>query len=584
MGSTNSTLSTNVSYKKVKGLQLPGQSGKTRKMEEKITEYMSLTRAENRDNDINIVFTSNNKILVEQTADRFDEDLGPASEESSVSSNCSEEGDNTAILTCGADQWTSSVKLTVNDIVTNILTDEISMIVCCANGVRFRRMKEVLKKLEDCKRFSSSINLWIDEAHKSIRLWKKYIDILNYSKIKSVTLVTATWDPIDKVYNIPRITYEVTHPAVYRSLHECTWKIVEPLIDDSKSTDDDKPYDSSMTAPGYIAQIINDNNYWNLINKPGTAWLIPGNSKIITHNAIAEDLVGRGWNGLILNGERKMFISVDGVEIDYVEYNKEKKEPKDVLAKFFLEYPKFKENPFFVTGLNCIKEGITFQGEHFMFDGAIIPHMSNSSDAYQLACRLAGNVKGLYLYKTHKSPVIITSSRMEKKIKRQENIAIFLPRILYEEGRTLPTEIDKNRAARGHVPHDPKGYGFRIFNSYDDYSKYTKHLGRKTHFTKEPNGGEKYPGKHICSVQSSRGATTMPRYLSEVIDKIELAYGGKGASKTGFPCYLDVEEAPSGLVWVVVIPSTIDKALIEGADSKCSDMSKELLEKAKDYK
>lgn len=579
-----SSLSKPDGYKKVKGIQLPGQSGKTRKMQDKLSEFMKQTRSENGEDDINILLTSNNKILVNQTTTRFDDDLGPVSERTSVASDDSVEENGGVILTCGADPWTSSTKLDVDGVVAGILTDILSMLVCCANGVRFKRLAVVLKKLEDAKRFKGSINIWLDEAHKYIKLLKKYIGILSYSKIKSVTLVSATWDPIDKLYSIPRITYEITHPSVYRSLHECTWEIVEPLIDDSKSTDDDNPYDSTTTAPGYIAQIISDTKRWSIVNKPGTCWLIPGNSKVITHNVIAEELIGRGWNGLILNGERKMMIiSVDGEEIDYSTYNKGNKEPKDVLERLFVEKPSLKTRPFFVTGLICLKEGITFQGKGFLFDGAIIPQMSNPSDAYQLACRLAGNVKGLPNYDPKKLPIIITSSRMEKKIKKQENIAIFLPRILYEEGRDIPTDIDKNRAARGRVAHDPKGLGYRIFSTYESYSSYVTDTGRKTAFKSEPNGEENYAGKHVCSVQSSRGALQKPRYLTEVIDKIDLAYGGKGATKTGFPCYLDVATSPQGLVWVVVISPKIDKKLIESADLKYPDESKELLEKAIAY-
>ena len=575
---------------KVRGIQLPGQSGKTRKIEDRIADYMKEARSMNNDDDINIVITSNNKILVEQTTTRFDSDLGPvggdsSSDDLSTDSSTNDEG---FILANGADSWTSSAeippKLEVEIIGNRMILGECSMVVCCANGTRFKRLKQLLDKLQISSKFRGKINIWIDEAHKSLKLWKKYLSVLIYSKIKSVTLVTASWDPIDNLYRIPRIPYEITHPDVYRSLHECEWKIVEPLIDDNKSASEETTYDSSTTAPGYITQVFGDNNLWERINKPGTCWLVPGNTKTITHDAIAEDLIERGWNGIKLNGKMKVIYRSGEQDIDYMEYNKRKEEPKDVLARLFLENPSLKTRPFFVTGLNCIKEGITFQGEHFMFDGAIIPNMSSASDAYQLACRVAGNVKGLDLYKTHKSPLIITSSRMQKKIKKQENINIFLPRILYNAGRDIPTPLDKSTAARGRVPHDPKGFGYRVFKTFDKFNAYISDMKRKTLFTQEPNGVDKYAGKHTCSVQSSRGAEAQPRYLTEVIDKIDLAYGGGTATKTGFPCYLDLANAPNGLVWVAVITDKMKKEMIDAADLKNPDDSAELLPLAKEYR
>ena len=171
---------------------------------------------------------------------------------------------------------------------------------------------------------------------------------------------------------------------------------------------------------------------------------------------------------------------------------------------------------------------------------------------------------------------------MQKKIKKQENIVIFLPRILYEEGRTLPTKLDKNRAARGHVNHDPMGLGYRVFKEFNTLKKFINLCGKVTTFTEEYNGKDEYQGKHICSVQSSRGATKQPRYLTEVIDKIQLAYGGGSAKKRALPCYLDVEKAPEGLVWVAVVADDMkDKILI--ADKECPDESDKWLKIAKDY-
>lgn len=568
---------------KVRGLQLPGQSGKTRKMEEILTDLMNQARGQNTEDDFNIMFTSNSKLLVEQTSGRINNDLGPGSDIDSVNSS---DSNNDLILMHGAGEWTSSQNMDHHAMYGNIIDDNTDMIVCCSNASRFKKVYKLIERLQKSNKFNKRINIWVDEAHKTIKLLQQYIQVLSLSKVKSVMLVSASWDPIDKIYKIPRLTYEITHPEVYRTLRECNWKIVEPLIPDNESVDNAITIDSSTTAPGYITQILQNLELSNLIQKPGSCWLIPGNTKTITHDAIAEDLLERGWNGLKLNGKEKaLIIHIGKITLDYTEYNKTKLEPKDVLMNLFKQFPQLKNAPFFITGLNCIKEGITFQGDGFMFDGAIIPHMNDASDAYQLACRIAGNVKGLTLYETHKKPLIITTSRMQKKIIRQENIAIFLPRILYQDGRNIPTEFDKNQAARGHVSHDPKGYGYRVFSQFSSYIAYIRKLGRTTHFKYEPNGENEHIGKHTCSVQSSRGAKSQPRYLTEVIDKIDLAYGGKGAEKTGFPCYLDVNKAPDGLVWLVVIPEKLEKKeKIEEADDLYPNEYNELKKKAVEYR
>jgi hypothetical protein len=576
---------------KVKGIQLPGQSGKTRKMEEKIAEYMRITRNNNGADDLNIMISSNNKLLVSQTMNRLNTDLGPEMDDDSDSINTDSEAEDDgaeyAVLRNGAETWTCSARREPIELAFDIVDEIVSMIVCCANAARFKKLIKVLERLQSSKHFKRKINIWIDEAHKCIKLLlkPKFNHVLSLSKIARVTLVTASWDPIDKYFNIERIPYEYTHPDVYRSLHECEWRIVEPLVpDDNESVDEAGPFDMSTGAPGYILQIFNNPELLTIIEQPGKHWLIPGNSMTVTHDAICNFLFARGWAGLKLNGkEKSLTIHVNGEVIEYNKYNANKEEPKDVLARLFREYPQLGDVPFFITGLNCIKEGITFQGEHFMLDGAILPNVASPSDAYQLACRLAGNLKGLPIYARYVKPLIITTSRMEKKIKKQENIAIYLPRILYEEGRTVPTQFDKNRAARGKVAHDIKGKGYRVFKNYEHFKGYATLLDKKTTFKEHPNPEDEHYPFHAASVQSTRGGTRKPRYLTEVIDKVELAYGGGGAMKTGAPCYLDIALIDT-LVWVVYIHDLpgIDR-LVANADSIYPDEAATWEPLAKNY-
>ena len=576
-------------FEKVNGIQLPGQSGKTRKMEEKITEYQQITRNDRGEDDFNIMISSNNKILVDQTMNRINTDLGPQLDEDNESvdtnSDAEDDGSEYAVLRNGAETWTSSTNKEPMELALDIIDDVVSMIVCCSNAARFKKLVKILERLQSSKHFKRKINIWIDEAHKCIKLLLKenFNRVLSFSKVARVMLVTASWDPIDKYFNIPRIPYQYTHPEVYRSLHECEWCIIEPIIpDDNESVDEPGTFDMNSKAPGYVLQIFTDITLVANIEQPGKHWLIPGNSLTKTHDAITDFLRSRSWSGLKLNGKEKVIYVNDRI-IDYNIYNDKKEEPKDVLARLFNEYPELNEVPFFVTGLNCIKEGITFQSNSFMFDGAILPNVASPSDAYQLACRLAGNLKGLDNYEYYEKPLIITTTRMEKRIKKQENINIYLPRILYEEGRTLPTQLDKNRAARGKVSHDIKGKGYRVFKDYSSFKGYAELILKKSHFKEHPDSDDPHYPLHAVSVQSVRGGQRKPRYLSEVIDKIELAYGGGGGMKTGFPCYLDIA-LPDTLVWLVVIHDipNIDR-MVANADRIYPDESHKWEPLAKNY-
>ena len=87
MGNTQSI----VGSEKVTGIQLPGQSGKTRKMEEKIKYFMEIARGGGEEDNLNILISANSKLLVEQTSSRFNEDLGPSSD--TDTSDTSDEGE-----------------------------------------------------------------------------------------------------------------------------------------------------------------------------------------------------------------------------------------------------------------------------------------------------------------------------------------------------------------------------------------------------------------------------------------------------------------------------------------------------------
>ncbi len=589
---------------KVRGIQLPGQAGKTKKMQDYIAENMNIARSQGNNDDFNIVISSNNKLLVDQTTKRMSDDLGPKNVQESLLEILSLDSDSTddssnepdAILKNGASSWTSSQNKSVQDLCWQTINNEISMIVCCAHPKRFKKLIKMIIELQKSQFFKAKINIWIDEAHKSLKLWKKYAQILTFSKIRLVTLVSATFDPIDRVFSVRRFTYDKTHPDVYHSLADSTFHIVE-CVEETKEVDiledeieEDDNIDLTTNAPAFLEAVLENPQYLEMIEKPGQCWFTPGNNKKVTHDTIASFLLERKWNGIKLNGVDK-HIYVNKRTIPYQQYNVEKAEAKDVLAKLFREYPSLRDAPFFITGLNCLKEGITFQGPSFLFNGLVIPEIQNQSDLYQLICRGLGNIKHFDLYKnrpTNAKLHIICTEKTKKAAMRQENIDINLPRILFEAGRDLPTDTDKQIAANGKMKHDKRGLGYRVFVAHEDFKRYLKELGRKSKFTdlakcSDKNSEKKFPGYYVCSIQTSRGATKQPRYLSEAIAKIHLATGGHGAEKAGFPVYLDITDKHS-LVWLAVVPEGDEyKQKIEDADKAVHDQTELLVKQMKHY-
>jgi hypothetical protein len=114
---------------------------------------------------------------------------------------------------------------------------------------------------------------------------------------------------------------------------------------------------------------------------------------------------------LVINGDRKEFLIPDREPIDISEYFSSSEELKDILARIYHEN-EFYKYPFGITGLECVKRGITFQSQEFLFDYGIVPPITKKVEAYQLMARLFGNIGNFPNYK----PCLIysTSSNFNK--------------------------------------------------------------------------------------------------------------------------------------------------------------------------
>jgi hypothetical protein len=441
MGSQNS---------KVQYIMLPGQSGKTRKVEELIRRYGEMSRITNdcEENDINIIFCSNNRALVKQTESRMYhnlfEGLGCSDDSSSLSSLSAEEDSSDAIIENRVFSWFSGKnvkKISKEQIVLDILHDNISMMICCANKIRMKYVYDIVKRLQDSRFFTRKIYLWLDEGDAYVNLWRDpSINVTLFSKVARVTPVSATFDSCIKNFvRLKILPFEcTTNLETYHQFQDCN------IITD----------DTDGSAPEYFSAILEKN--YHQICKPGVRLFCPGDNKTVTHDDIALEALLNGFVVAIINGKQKALLFPDGrAPLPLLEDWDENEAPEEIGMKIGRLYRDLNlaEFPFAITGHTCLSRGITFQNELFMFDFGIIPKICNAATAYQTSCRMNGNIRK---YSGYKAPTVFMCSRMQDKVIQNEEIAKNIARICHEEGLEDVGQEDFDKAAGVSVSEDPQ--------------------------------------------------------------------------------------------------------------------------------
>ena len=405
------------STSKVECIWLPGQSGKTRKVMERITALEEVAAEEYAcDGFLNIVVSANNRSLVDQTEVRMNKELYRDEEED-------EEADSKIEGNCF--KWRSGLKgnsITVGDLADKIKEEEVTMVVCCAHAKRLTYLYNLLANLEKSRLFTKKINVWIDEADASERLWSRpALDITSFNKVHKVTLVSATYDSILKKFGTIRVLpcLETMLP-IYHRVQDCL--IMEEDI-------------AALSSPEYLMRVIR--RHRDELVKPGVRLFAPGDVERASHEQIAEFLFSLGFAVVIINGVRKEIIIPGYAEpiplAPYVDV--ETGAPEEVgkiIAKIYHDND-LDEMPFAITGHLCLGRGITFQNEQFLFTHGVLFNIADKANAYQTACRLAGNIKD----KTGYTPAtLFTTSKMLSVIQLKENTAIGMAKHVAEHGLT----------------------------------------------------------------------------------------------------------------------------------------------------
>jgi hypothetical protein len=387
---------------KMECLWKPAQSGKTRTIQDIIRKEKGTQEH------LNIVICSKNRLLVSQLEKRMNTDLYAVIDDAASSDS---DGSGEEDVAVGVRSWMSGAKrtnLSVSDLAIKVFRNEVSMIVCCSHKARFRYLHEMLGMLVDI-RYPKPVNVWIDEADASVKLWTKpEFDFVKYDCVRKVTLVSATFDEVFKFYDRIRVkAFPETHPECYRGLKDCRIEVEK----------------NGMSPADYLASILEKHPE---LREPRRRLFAPGAVTVDSHNEVADVLTHYGFAFLILNGKEKAFWLPDGTRHP-VELSADGDELSRILAEKYAELG-LERYPFAVTGHLCLSRGITFQSRDFLFDYGVLPNIPDAASAYQCVARVLGNVASFSEIK----PVIYMSEEMKVATTRQERIAVNLARLVHE--------------------------------------------------------------------------------------------------------------------------------------------------------
>lgn len=517
---------------KLECIWLPGQSGKTRNMMERIKTLEEVAVEMSKDGNLNIVISANNRSLVDQTEVRMNKELFVDEEEN-------EEADSKIEGNCF--KWRSGLKnnnISVGDLTFRILEEEVSMVVCCAHAKRLSYLFQLINNLEKSRHFNKGINIWIDEADKTIKVWSKpALDVTPFTKLNKVTLVSATYDSVLKKFGKIRVLpcLETMLP-IYHRVQDCL--ILEEDI-------------AALDAPGYLRGVFR--RYGAELVKPGVRLFAPGDIERASHESIADFLIMLGFAVVIINGVRKELV-IPGRDkpiplAPYVDVETgAPEEVGKVIAKIYHDND-LSEFPFAITGHICIGRGITFQNERFLFTHGVIFNISDKADAYQTACRLAGNIKG---FPSYVPPTLITTSKMLSVIQMKENTAIEIARHVHENDLDhVDREMIQYLFEGGKKPlrEDDFEQEWHPFTTFEEAKSFAPNIKQKSSdergFLKStydnPDGAEVMTEKHLQAIIRGKKTAGMPA--------INMRDIGSESNRL-YVIYSDLSDKDSATFWV----------------------------------
>jgi len=289
----------------------------------------------------------------------------------------------------------------------------------CSNLTRFKDVSRIIRDLSITNPWFK-FNIWIDEADKSLKIWKKYVSSWReeYENVLDIYLITATsarvYEHFGKANNfyVDKKTFEET----YQYFNGCLFKHCDDL----------------MNPHNYI-EFMMDGLQDDLL--AGSVMFIPALKRRISHKYVKDLALKRGYACIVLNGDGyRLFLDPDDPDNseDFKTKNKKiKKEIKFLLAEIYKKY-KLKNRVLVITGFICIQRGVTISSEEMFISHAIFYNIDNPDEAYQLVGRLCGHSRG---YRVHPPTVCCTTAFRNLVLNREQ-----LPALLANMGEVVSYE------------------------------------------------------------------------------------------------------------------------------------------------
>jgi len=136
--------------------------------------------------------------------------------------------------------------------------------------------------------------------------------------------------------------------------------------------------------------------------------------------------------------------------------------------------------------------------------------------------------------------------------------------------RAEPTMVSvknvKGLAAAAAAADDKPKYDYRVFDSFETAQNYCKLLGYQGKWTNLDKEGEFY----LAGLNAKKAIAS----LEDACKKVQSGYGGGGAKRTYFPCYVNVRDHTTLRIVVIIRPETISEKIKLGrADAAFPSMS-----------
>jgi len=407
---------------------------------------------------INIILCDNNLLLTKQTSERVGKDLQEV------------EVNGEPYL-----EFSSHSRTDYNNadaVVGAIIRKGIHNILCCTNGTRIDDIYGIIRDLNksELTRHAFFFKIWLDEADK----YPGFIDttfrplVEKYENV-SVYCITATAKKLfDRYESLNVFPLENTTSEHYHGWSDNVLRFV----------------DSDTTCVGFAGHVL-DNMGMELI-KPGTKWYIPADHKKVTHMAMKELCVKRGFVTIVVNGDGIKFYFPNR---EIVEFKKDD-ELNTIIKKAYREYDLHKY-PLAITGNVCIGRGISIMSNDFMMNYGILSSCHNQQEASQNSGRLKGNIKS---WSNYKPPVVFTTERFNRIAVDWEAKSRGLARLAFEKkAQGKSTVITKNEYKTvgedfDYIVHD------ELFKSYAAAMKFLKTQKRNM---KAPASGNRGGAIHM---------------------------------------------------------------------------------------